>query len=343
MSRTSKFLSLALVLTFMLACLPGMTTPTTPAPTATEVSATETPAIVPTATEDIAYDLTVKFAQYSPNGKHLVTIVSDNGGESWNLMLDGKVRDEDVPEAGPVVWSPESDAFVLSGPDGLCYYIGRHIGTIAEFCYEEYPWATAVSFVTGYQGEKVWFLYNGDIYSVTPDWSSQPVKFVTEDKMSFIDLAVTKHGYYLAATTDEGELVVFETNGKYVRTYDCANATWALDGNLACVTKKGEDALIMFVDITKPGQETTLNVKNLRPENFLYSPNASKLAFYYAGGVFWVRLSDMTVYYASNPLGLGFNHSWRPNTSYIVYDECVELICTTKEVVPATKNKWHPQ
>lgn len=340
-TRSSKSLLLLTVVFFLLACqIPGLATPT-PAPAATEAPvATEAPAIVVEPTDAIVAVHSEKFAQYSPNGKHITKIVTENGGDTWNLVLDGKIRDEKVEEIGPVVWSPESDAFVLAGPDGLCYYVGKNVGTNPQFCYEEFPMASAVSYVIGYHGEKVWFVYKGDIYSVTPDLKSEPVKFTTEEKVAFIDLDVTKNGYYLAATTDQGELMVFEAGGKFIRTYDCANAAWALDGKMACVTLNNTDASILLIDITDPGKEVSINVKGLRPQNLLFSPNGSKLAFYDAGGVFWVRLIDYEIFYASDPNGLGFNHSWRPNTSYIVFDECVEQVCTTKEVVPSKKNVW---
>lgn len=343
MSRTSKSLLLISVVILLLACqVPGFATSTTPAPT--EAVPTNAPVIEPTPTEVIVFH-SEKFTSYSPNGKHTTKLVTDDGGQTWNLVLDGKVRDEDVEEIGPTVWSPESDAFVLPSSDGICYYVGKNIGNVPLFCYYDFTDATAISYVGGYQGEKIWFVSGGSIYSVTPDLKSNPKlfdvqKILDDDKTEILDVAVSKNGYYLAATSQTGELLVFETSGKFIRAYDCTNATWALDGKVACVTLDNTDASILLVDITKPGQEVAVNVKGLRPQQLLFSPNSNKLAFYDAGGVFWLRLSDNEIFYASDPNGLGFNHSWRPNTAYLVYDQCVDLVCKSVEVVPATKNVW---
>lgn len=334
-TRTSRLVSLFMVVLITLACqIPGFA-PTTTAPTTaipSDVPATLEPTPVPVYSE--------MFTTYSPNGKRVAKMVSEDGGNTWNLEVDGDIRDEDVAQVRPV-WSADSQNLVLRSDEGIAFYDVTDISSNGpQFTYEVDIVGNPVM-VSGQYSDSLWFVSTtGDIFHVTPDWKDQPEKFITQKEYHFIDVAVTTNGYYVAGTTDSGDTVVFETNGKFIRKYaGCANGVWSVGSHLACVNLEGSNSQIEIYDIANPGRETVIKTGNLRPGNLVFSSGGNKLLFYYVGAVYWVRLSDYLVFHVSDPnSSLAFNPSW--HNGFIVYDECQDMVCVAKTTEPITTMKW---
>jgi hypothetical protein len=316
------------------------------APTTAPTSAvpTDAPVIEVPSTRNTPEPLvhTELYATYSPNGKHVAKLMSGDSGVSWDLFVDKKLRARNVSEVQPV-WSGDSTSLAMAGENGVCIY--RIVGITsdtAQKCASQHTNAVALSFVSGMYGNQVWFVSNGSIYSLSDELNVTPKRLPTKE-YTFTDLDVTQNGYYIGGTTDQGEVVVYEASGKLIRVYDCANASWSVDGKFACITQTDSDMGIMFVDVANPGKEYTVNVGELSPEDMVFNAGGTRLAFADKGSIYWMRLSDYLVFYVSDPdSDTAMHPSW--NGSHIIYDVCdSNLVCQSMDTVPATANKYQIQ
>ena len=312
-----------------------------PTPAPTEAVSTDAPVIEVPSTRNTPEPLvrTELFANYSPNGKHVAKLMSGDSGVSWDLFVDKKLRARNVSEVQPV-WSGDSTSLVMAGENGVCVYQIVGISSdAAQKCAYEHTNAVSPSFVSGMYGNQVWYISDGSVFSLSTEPNAKPKRLPTKD-YTFIHADVTQNGYYIAATTDQGELVVYEASGKLIRIYDCANGSWSVDGKFACVTQKDTKFGIMLVDITKPGKEIKINVGELSPEDMVFNAGGTRLAFADKGTIYWMRLSDYLVFYVSDPdSDTAMHPSW--NGSHIIYDVCDStLVCQSMDVVPSTANKY---